>query len=149
MIKSKAYLGNQPSSILIDAATEIIATLKDQNLRDPDRHDTISRILTGKGTSAPNSLSKEQFSVFVNIGKGLKDYEDYTKGTTDGKEDDQLDDEMGVAVVFDSDEEGDENNLNDDASERDEDEVVEVASTSSSEPEEEDENGPDDENNDD
>jgi pre-mRNA-splicing helicase BRR2 len=133
MIKSKAYLGNQSSSILTDAATEIIATLKDQNLRDPDRHDTISRILTGKGTSAPNSLSKEQFSVLVSIGKGLDDYEDYTKGKTEGKGDDELDDEMGVAVVFDSDEEADENNLNDDASERDEDEGVEVASTSSSE----------------
>ena len=52
---------------------------------------------------------------------------------TDGK---TMDDEMGVAVVFEnSDEDAEEgNNLNEDQSDFDEDEVVEVASTSSSEP---------------
>lgn len=135
MVKSKAYLGNQPTSILTDASNEIITMLKDQNLRDPERHNLISKILTGKATSAPNSLSKEKFSVLVNIGKGLDDYEDFQNQTEN--KDEKMDDEMGVAVVFDdSDDEAEEgNNLNDEGSEVDDDEVVEVASTSSSEPE--------------
>lgn len=121
-------------------------------MRDPDRHEYISRILTGKGVSAPNSLAKETFASLVNIGKGLDDYEDFINRTTKGggkSGSNTLDDEMGVAVVFnDSDEDSDEgNNLaNEDESDVDEDEVVEVASTSSSEPEnvDEDENGDDD-----
>ncbi len=145
VIRSKQYLGNQPSSILVDAASEIISTLKDVNLRDPERHEYISKILTGKGLSAPNSLSKESFASLVNIGKGLDDYEDFinrtsnTSGGGSGKGSDGLDDEMGVAVVFnDSDEDSEDGNhnlANEGESEVDEDEVVEVASTSSSEPE--------------
>ncbi len=100
----------------------------------------MSRILTGKGASTPNSLAKETFASLVNIGKGLDDYEDYVNRTTKGggKGSDALDDEMGVAVVFnDSDEEDEEANKlgNEGESDVDEDEVVEVASTSSSEPE--------------
>jgi len=168
LIKSKTYLGNQPTSILQDAANEIISTLKDDNLRDPERHDIVSRILTGKSATAKTTtrsagsgtssggLSKEAFASIVNIGKGLDDYEDSTQdGTTntlsgpnttntnDGAanadtEDQQLDDEMGVAVIFnDSDEEDEDgNNLtHEGGSDVDEDEVVELASTSSSEPE--------------
>lgn len=87
----------------------------------------------------------------VNIGKGLDDYEDFANRTTKaGKGSDALDDEMGVAVVFnDSDEDSEEgNNLaNEGESDVDEDQVVEVASTSSSEPEnlDEDEDFSDDE----
>lgn len=136
MIKSKAYLGNQPTAILTDAANEVVTILKDDNLRDPERHDRISKILTGKGTVAPNSLSKEQYSVFVNIGKGLDDF-DTVQNRTKKVDNGQMDDEMGVAVVFDDSEEEaeEENNLMENQSEFDEDEVVEIASTSSSEPE--------------
>ena len=152
MIRAKQYLGNQPSSILVDAANEIISTLKDQHLRDPERHDIISRILTGKGASSPNSLGKEKFASLVGIGKGLDDYEDYANRTTNmegnGSSKD-LDDDMGVAVVFnDSDEDDEErNNLaNEGESDVDEDEVVEVASTSSSEPEDMDDDDDDEQN---
>ena len=142
LIQSKAYLGNQPTSILTDAANEIIGTLKDDNLRDPERHDLLSKILTGKA-SAKGGLTKEKFSVLVNLGKGLDDYQNEENqmgqsgsGGADTNTSKEMDDEMGVAVVFDdSDEEAEEgNNLNDDRSDFDEDEVVEVASTSSSEP---------------
>jgi len=151
LVKSKAYLGNQPTSILTDAANEIILTLKDQNLRDPDRHNMVSKILTGKGTSAPNCLSKEQYSVFVGIGKGLDDYDNIRTEDGDENIDQPMDDEMGVAVIFDdSDEDAEEaNNLNDDKSDADGDEVVDVASTSSSEPEDIDEDEDDDDNEDD
>jgi len=138
LIKSKAYLGNQPTAILTDAANEVVSILKDDNLRDPERHDRISKILTGKGTSVPNSLSKEQYSTFVNIGKGLDDFDavqNRTKDVNDYKG--QMDDEMGVAVVFDdSDEDAadeDNNLMEENQSEFDEDEVVDIASMSSSE----------------
>jgi|AntRauTorckE5430_2_1112549.scaffolds.fasta_scaffold00836_2 pre-mRNA-splicing helicase BRR2 len=135
MVKSKQYLGNQPTSILTDAANEVITMLKDQNLRDPERHNLISKILTGKVSSAPACLTKEKFSVLVNLGKGLDDYESFQIKTEE--KDPKMDDEMGVAVVFDdSDEDAEDgNNLNDEQSDVDDDEVVEVASTSSSEPE--------------
>lgn len=65
----------------------------------------------------------------------MDDYQDYQNQTM---EEEKIDDEMGVAVVFDdSDDEAEEgHNLNDERSDVDEDEVVEVASTSSSEAEE-------------
>lgn len=147
MIKSKAFLGNQPTAILTDAANEVVTILKDDNLRDPERHDRISKLLTGKGTLAPNSLSKEQYSTFVNIGKGLDDFDSVQNRTKD-VEKEQMDDEMGVAVVFDdSEEEAEEENLLEDQSHIDEDEVVEIASTSSSEPEVEDDDKVDQEDN--
>ena len=133
MIKSKAYLGNQATDIITDAANEIIATLKDESLRDPDRHLQISQLLTGK---SPNKggMSREQFATVVSWGKGMDDYNTTTSDAATKKQ--EMDEEMGVAVVFDdSDEEEEDRALANDESEGEEDEVVEVASTSSSEPE--------------
>lgn len=107
-IGSKALLGNQSSSILRDAAEEVINILKDENLRDPDRHDQISRLLTGKaastrGKQTAGGLSSEQYANFVQLGKQLDDYGDVSKNVATGDidEGDKVDNEMGVAVVFD------------------------------------------------
>mmetsp|Transcript_7976 Transcript_7976/g.22253 ORF Transcript_7976/g.22253 Transcript_7976/m.22253 type:complete len:1913 (+) Transcript_7976:252-5990(+) len=138
VIGSKAYLGNQPPAVLRDAAEEIITTLKDQSLRDPERQSAISRILL-TGRSSGGMFPGEAYSKFVALGKGLDDYDDYvTRGTrmseggTGGRGDD-MDDEMGVAVVFDEsdeDEDGD-RAAGSDGSDVDDDEVVEVANSSS------------------
>ena len=140
IIGSKSYLGNQPPAILRDAAEEIISTLRDQSLRDPDRQSAISRVLTGR--SSGGAFSSEAYSKFVALGKGLDDYDDYvtretrmSNGGTGGESGGDMDDEMGVAVVFDEsdeDEDGD-RAAGSDGSDADDDEVVDVANSSSEE----------------
>mmetsp|Transcript_17823 Transcript_17823/g.25189 ORF Transcript_17823/g.25189 Transcript_17823/m.25189 type:complete len:2374 (+) Transcript_17823:76-7197(+) len=147
LIGSKSYLGNQPTAVLTDAVNEVINTLKDDNLRDPERRSILSKLLTGKPADSPTGLTIEQYSTLANLARTLDDYIDpYSANTSNaiqtkegGTQDDDgnMDDEMGVAVVFDSeDEDADAEGLgvginNDD--DDDGDEVVEVASTSSSE----------------
>ena len=122
-----------------DAAEEVISILKDDDLRDPERQEAISKLLTGKS----KALSNELFSQLVAMGKGLNDYEEYhhRNHTTTMTEEEKVDEEMGVAVVFeDSEEEGSDDGVGvgtgvmDGASDIEEDEVVDIASTSSSEP---------------
>ncbi|VEU37035.1 unnamed protein product [Pseudo-nitzschia multistriata] len=146
-VSSKALLGNQASSILRDAAEEVILILKDGGLRDPERHDQISRLLTGKGAGASGAMSSEKYAEFVRLGKGLDDYDELTKQGGDGGGDgsrgdngkgDRVDDEMGVAVVFDdSDEENDDMNRPEGASDIEEGVVVDASSDSESEDEDE------------
>lgn len=124
LMGSKALLGNQSTSVLRDAAEEVIQIMKDPHLRDPERHHQISRLLTGKPASKRSSgsgagLSSEQFTTFVRLGKQLDDYDDVVAGNKDphGNDDDgddsggggeRVDDDMGVAVVFsDGSEDGD------------------------------------------
>ena len=136
-------MGNQATSVLRDAADEIITILKDTSLRDPDRHDQISRLLTGKPASTrgktSGGLSSEQYATFVQLGKDLDDYEDVAK-KMDGKKDDEDDDnnkvdEMGVAVVFDE-ENDDEDEGADEPGDSDIEDGVVVDASSESEDEE-------------
>lgn len=86
----------------------MIETLKDQSLRDPDRQAEISRVIL-YGQS--NTLSSEQYATLVQLGKGLDDYKLQT-AEAENTEEGKIDDEMGVAVVFDeSDEEGNESEM--------------------------------------
>lgn len=142
LISSKQYLGNQPTSILQSAVEEVLQTLKDGYLKDPERKDSISRLLTGKRDGITDAV----FAQMVQMGKNMDDYEDYIKrvnGNTNGDDDDNgdgkdksVDEEMGVAVVFDDSEEEDDGNIRDDGEERsdvDEDVVVDVGDSSSDE----------------
>ena len=104
LLGSKALLGNQGLSVLRDAAEEVLVHLKNQNLRDPERHEAMSRLLTGK--PAKVGLSTAQFTDLVQLGKQLDDYHDKNEErATTADDDDKMDDEMGVAVVFDDSEE--------------------------------------------
>ncbi len=62
-------LGNQAPSVLRDAAEEVIVKLKDQHLKDPDRHDAISRLLTGKSAKSGNGVSSEEYATLVQLGR--------------------------------------------------------------------------------
>eukprot|EP00980_Cylindrotheca_fusiformis_P003134 scaffold721_cov131-Cylindrotheca_fusiformis.AAC.24 len=142
-IGSKNLLGNQSSSILRDAAEEVIQILKDENLRDPERHDQISRLLTGKaastrGKQSAGGLSSEQYANFVQLGKQLDDYGDVSKKkviTGDADDSDKVDNEMGVAVVFDESDE--EKNDEEGASDNEDGVVVDASSDSETENDEE------------
>ena len=137
-----------------DAAEEVIQVLKDGSLRDPERHDQISRLLTGKGAGtargANGGLAPERYAEFVRLGKRLDDYDEITKqGDTggdsgDANDDDRkgerVDDEMGVAVVFDDSDDEDDPNRPEGASDI-EDGVVIDASSSDSEDSDDENNG--------
>lgn len=135
-------MGNQASSVLRDAAEEIIRILKDGGLRDPDRHDEISRLLTGK--SAAVGMSSEKYAEFVRLGKRLDDYDDGKQGGDGGTGDannqngkqNRVDDEMGVAVVFDdSDDEDEDPNRPEGASDIEDGVVIDASSDSESDDE--------------
>ena len=124
--------------MLRDAAQSVIESLKDQHLRDPERHETISRLLTNKKASSPGGISSEQFAKLVQLGKQLDDYDDMKLKNSNNEggesgEGDKVDDEMGVAVVFDEDEDDEDGGEKGGDSDAEEDVVVD----SSSEDEEE------------
>lgn len=140
ILSSKQYLGNQPSSILRGALEEVLETLKDANYRDPERKEVISKFLTGRGSSLPDAV----FAQMVQLGKAMDDYEDYknrASGQNNNEDEDDgnigVDDEMGVAVVFDDSEEEEDGNHRgvdeDERSDVEEDVVVDVDDSSSEE----------------
>ena len=147
IISSKQYLGNQPPSILHSALEEILITLKDGTLRDPERKNDISRLLTGRSSGGPGGLNDATYAQLVGLGKAMDDYSDYKNRTSgnnnnEGEEEDGgdgrgVDDEMGVAVVFDDSEEEDSDGggklEDDDRSDVEEDVVVDVNDSSSDE----------------
>ena len=83
-------LGAQPHDILRGAADEVLACLKNESLTDPERKREIEKLI--------NELSPERFGELVDTGKKITDY-----SQTDGAGNEKLDDELGVAVVFDED----------------------------------------------
>eukprot|EP00579_Thalassiosira_antarctica_P032956 CAMPEP_0201991530 /NCGR_PEP_ID=MMETSP0905-20130828/340_1 /ASSEMBLY_ACC=CAM_ASM_000554 /TAXON_ID=420261 /ORGANISM="Thalassiosira antarctica, Strain CCMP982" /LENGTH=2336 /DNA_ID=CAMNT_0048545961 /DNA_START=59 /DNA_END=7069 /DNA_ORIENTATION=- len=146
VISSKQFLGNQPPSILHSALEEILVTLKDGYLKDPDRKDGISKLLTGR-SAASGGLSDATFAQMVALGKSMDDYQDYKNRTSNNQMEEEeeeggkgnVDDEMGVAVVFDDSEEEDEDEINrrgedeEGRSDVEEDVVVDVGDSSSDE----------------
>jgi len=145
MIGLKAHLGNQDPNILRDAAEEVIQILKDGGLRDPERHDQLSRLLTGKGAfsssrSAVNGgMASEKYAEFTRLGKRLDDFDDISRQDGGGGRDrnnnngtsDRVDDEMGVAVVFhDSDDENEDPNDPEGASDIEDGVVIDASSDS-------------------
>lgn len=141
MIGSRSLLGDQSTSVLRDAAQSVIETLKDDNMKDPERHEDISQLLTRKPSSSPGGISSEQYAKLVQCGKLLDDFEDAKKQqqqskNEDGDDGDKVDNEMGVAVLFDESED-DEDKAADGDSDIEEDVVVDASSSSEEEDKEE------------
>lgn len=90
----KEHLGDQPQDVLRGAADEILAVLKTDTMKAPDKKATIEKLLT--------TLSNERFSDLQSIGRAITDFSEDAQASTD-----TLDDELGVAVVFDEEEEDD------------------------------------------
>lgn len=89
-------LGDQPRDILCGAADEILAVLKNERMRDPDKRKEIDSLL--------GSIPEERFALLTNLGKKIIDFgPDVMKDTNE----DQIDD--GINVQFEeSEEESDE-----------------------------------------
>ena len=98
----RAALGDAPRDVLAGAAEEALHVLKRDGVRDADRHAELERLL---GARVPD----ERFAALVARGKRVTDFDAGGAGAGAGGDDaGGLDEEMGVAVVFDEDESDDE-----------------------------------------
>ncbi|KAJ3557335.1 hypothetical protein NP233_g11769 [Leucocoprinus birnbaumii] len=124
-------LGDQAQDIVRSAADAVLESLKREDLKDFDKKREVETVL--------GTISGEQFSQLLSLSKKITDY------TGDGDEEmgvdpdlerkeGEIDDELGVAVVFDEEEQ-----------EEEEDEGYEVRDESSGDEEEEDEEEKDEE----
>ncbi|PON73250.1 U5 small nuclear ribonucleoprotein 200 kDa helicase [Trema orientale] len=114
-------LGGQPLSIVSGAADEILALLKNEALKNPDKKKEIEKLL--------NPIPSHVFDQLVSIGRLITDYQDGTdaaaSAVTNG--DDALDDDMGVAVEFEENEDDEEESDLDIVQEEDEEDEDDVA----------------------
>ncbi|OMJ14023.1 U5 small nuclear ribonucleoprotein [Smittium culicis] len=94
----KRYLGEQTEEIIYSASEESLQLLKDPNIKDLDKKKQIEQMLDIK-------LASDQFSILVNLGKQIVDFNhDNDNQDSAGKD---LDEKVGVAVVFDENENSD------------------------------------------
>ncbi|KAG6487258.1 DExH-box ATP-dependent RNA helicase DExH12-like [Zingiber officinale] len=96
--------GGQPQDILSGAADEVLAVLKNEKIKNPDKKKEIEKLL--------NQISNQVFDQLVSIGRLITDYQDGSladSAIADGK-DEALDD-TGVAVEFEEDEEEEESDF--------------------------------------
>ena len=88
-------LGDQPQDILRGAADEILSLLKDESMRAPDRQKEIEKIISRQ--------SSEKYNKLVNLGKKITDFHSTIEEEVEDEV--KMDEEMGVAVVFEDDDE--------------------------------------------
>ncbi|EOY19725.1 U5 small nuclear ribonucleoprotein helicase, putative isoform 2 [Theobroma cacao] len=95
-------LGGQPLNIVSGAADEILAVLKNEGIKNPDKKKEIEKLL--------NPIPSQVFDQLVSIGKLITDYQDGGEGGggSMGNGDDGLDDDVGVAVEFEENEDEEE-----------------------------------------
>ncbi|KAK4376103.1 hypothetical protein RND71_006780 [Anisodus tanguticus] len=95
-------LGGQPLNIVSGAADEMLAVLKNDNFKNPEKKKEIEKLL--------NSISNQMFDQLVSIGRLITDYQNggdaSASAAADGVE--ALDDDVGVAVEFEENEEEEE-----------------------------------------
>ncbi|KAI5074534.1 hypothetical protein GOP47_0010495 [Adiantum capillus-veneris] len=104
--------GDQPQDILRGAADEVLAVLKNDKIKDPDKKKEIEKLL--------NTVPNERFAQLTQIGKLIKDYSDGSDAGGGGAGE-ALDDDIGVAVEFEEEEEDEESDLDEVQEESDED----------------------------
>ena len=62
----QSTLGDQPRDILCGAADEVLATLKEEHLKEKEKHKIISSLL--------GRLEDEKFALLVGLGRRITDY---------------------------------------------------------------------------
>lgn len=95
-------LGGLPPNVVSGAADEILAVLKKETVKNPDKKKEIDTLL--------NPIPNHIFDQLVSIGKLITDYHDGgdAGGSAAADGDDALDDNVGVAVEFEENEEEEE-----------------------------------------
>lgn len=101
----RAQFGDAPHDVLCGAAEEVLSSLKNERLKDPERHKEVDSML--------GSVSDEKFAQLVALGKLITDFvteEEAAAAAAAGEG--ALDEDLGVAVEFeDDDDEDDEEGL--------------------------------------
>ncbi|KAL6175995.1 hypothetical protein ACLB2K_052631 [Fragaria x ananassa] len=116
-------LGGQPLNIVSGAADEILAVLKNETLKNPEKKKEIEKLL--------NPIPTTVFDNLVQIGRLITDYQDRgdAGGSAVANGDEALDDDVGVAVEFEENEEDDEESdldiVQEDEEEDDDDDMAE------------------------
>jgi pre-mRNA-splicing helicase BRR2 len=114
-------IGDQPQDVLRGAADEVLSLLKDETLRDPERQAEVGKLI--------GRVDAEKFNQLVTLGKQITDFVEGGNGglgdEVEDADDEKLDEDMGVAVVFDdeSDEENDQDDGVDEIRDEDDDEL--------------------------
>ncbi|XP_042508721.1 DExH-box ATP-dependent RNA helicase DExH12-like [Macadamia integrifolia] len=93
------HLGGQPPNVVSGAADEVLAVLKNDAFKNPDKKKEIDGLL--------NPIPNHVFDQLVSIGKLITDFQDGgdAAGSAAATADDALDDDVGVAVEFEEEEE--------------------------------------------
>ena len=92
-------LGDQAQDVVRSAADTVLESLKNENMKDFDKKKEVEEVL--------GPVTGETFSRLINLSKKITDYgaEDETMADPDmERKDAEIDDEVGVAVVFDEEE---------------------------------------------
>jgi pre-mRNA-splicing helicase BRR2 len=92
----QAAIGDQPRDILCGAADEVLATLKEEKLKERDKKKEVESLL--------GQMTEERFSLLVNLGRKITDYTTAKESGEAGAQAD-IDEDYGVAVVFEGEEE--------------------------------------------
>jgi len=119
----QAAIGDQPRDILCGAADEVLFVLKDEKKKDKDKKKEITSLL--------GDMPDERFALLVNLGKKITDY---AMDKDMGGDDDMIDENYGVAVQFDEDEEEDQevDEIKDESEDEEEgEEIMEVEESGS------------------
>lgn len=105
----EAMGGEQPQDVIRDATDFVIVTLKDESLKDFDKKKEINTAIPGVNT--------EIFTTLVNLGKKITDFgndkDEAERDPDQERRDTQIDDDVGVAVVFEDDEADDDERMGD------------------------------------
>ncbi|KAK1409041.1 hypothetical protein QVD17_41306 [Tagetes erecta] len=108
-------LGGQCLSIVSAAADEILAVLKNDKLKSYEKRKGVEKLL--------NVVSNEVFDQLVSVGRLITDFED---GSHAASGEDVLDDDVGVAVEFEEDDETSDLDMIQDDVDEEEDDVLET-----------------------
>ena len=119
-------LGDQAQDVVRSAADAVLESLKNENLKDFDKKKEVEEVL--------GSISNDEFSQLLNLSKKITDYGAEDEAMVDPdmeRKDAEIDDEMGVAVVFDEEEQEEEDEegyeIRDESDEEEEAEEAEEA----------------------
>ncbi|XP_010459790.1 PREDICTED: DExH-box ATP-dependent RNA helicase DExH12 [Camelina sativa] len=115
-------LGGLPLNIVSGAADEILAVLKNETLKNPEKKMEIEKLL--------NKIKDQEFDQLVSIGKLITDFQEGgDSGGGKADDDEGLDDDLGVAVEFEENEEDDEDSDPDMVQDEDDEEDEEPSRT--------------------
>eukprot|EP00126_Sphaerothecum_destruens_P003961 Sdes_comp17802_c0_seq1m7065 len=91
---AQEYMGDQPRDILCGAVDEVLGILKNDGLKDmAEKKPQIEKIM--------DVMTDDKFAQLVGLGKKINDYQPIVSESSDAAHhENQMDDEMGVAVVF-------------------------------------------------